>query len=327
MSDAPPRLPPRDSGDAWVEGPDGRRYWGRYGAAGLLVHDPAAGILLQHRAEWSHFGGTWGLPGGARHEGESAVAGAIREAGEEAGVPAEALAVSFTSVLDLGYWSYETVVARAVRPFEPSIGDAESLELRWVRIDQVDALPLHPGFESAWPLLRPRLVERVRVVVDAANVVGSRPDGWWKDRAGAASRLLERVGALSAAGVAATEFGLPVGRIWPEYSVVLEGQARGAAADGAGGLGGGPGGTGADGGTVAGSAATPEVTVVRAGGSGDDAIVVEAERLTGRSSGVPATTVVVTADRELADRVAQVGAEVRGPRWLLDLLDEAAPRA
>ncbi|WP_412543530.1 hypothetical protein R8Z50_13915 [Longispora sp. K20-0274] len=28
------------------------------------------------------------------------------------------------------------------------------------------------------------------IVVDAANVVGSRPDGWWRDRAGATRRLL-----------------------------------------------------------------------------------------------------------------------------------------
>ncbi|RLV51300.1 hypothetical protein D9V37_04250 [Nocardioides mangrovicus] len=31
------------------------------------------------------------------------------------------------------------------------------------------------------------------LVVDAANVVGSRPDGWWKDRPGAARRLHERL--------------------------------------------------------------------------------------------------------------------------------------
>jgi predicted RNA-binding protein with PIN domain len=31
------------------------------------------------------------------------------------------------------------------------------------------------------------------LVVDGANVVGSRPDGWWKDRAGAARRLHERL--------------------------------------------------------------------------------------------------------------------------------------
>ena len=31
------------------------------------------------------------------------------------------------------------------------------------------------------------------LVVDGANVVGSRPDGWWTDRAGAARRLHERL--------------------------------------------------------------------------------------------------------------------------------------
>src|SRR5580692_6708509 len=76
----PPALPPlgeRDPGDAWVEGPDGQRFWGRFGAAGLLVWDPAAGVLMQHRVAWSHFGGTWGIPGGARKQGESAEAGAL----------------------------------------------------------------------------------------------------------------------------------------------------------------------------------------------------------------------------------------------------------
>ncbi|MFC7657917.1 hypothetical protein ACFQV8_17970 [Pseudonocardia benzenivorans] len=39
------------------------------------------------------------------------------------------------------------------------------------------------------------------LVVDGANVVGSRPDGWWRDRAGAAARLATRLGAASAAGL------------------------------------------------------------------------------------------------------------------------------
>ncbi len=34
------------------------------------------------------------------------------------------------------------------------------------------------------------------IVVDAMNVIGSKPDGWWKDRGGALARL---VGALVAA--------------------------------------------------------------------------------------------------------------------------------
>ena len=147
----------RSSGDAWVEGPDGSRYWGRFGAAGLLVVSPGFEVLLQHRAEWSHFGGTWGIPGGARHEGESAVDAAVREAGEEAGVPVGALTVRFTSVLDLGYWSYTTVVSDASERFAPVVSDPESIELRWVAVDGVDALPLHPRFAESWPDLRARL--------------------------------------------------------------------------------------------------------------------------------------------------------------------------
>ena len=145
------------SGDAWVEGPDGARYWGRFGAAGLLVISPDAEVLLQHRAAWSHFGGTWGMPGGARHEHEDAVQAAVREAAEEAGVPAGLLAVRFTSVLDLGYWSYTTVVADASERFAPVVSDPESIELRWVRFDDVLDLPLHPGFAASWPGLRSRI--------------------------------------------------------------------------------------------------------------------------------------------------------------------------
>jgi 8-oxo-dGTP diphosphatase len=159
MSERPP-LPPahlRDPGDAWVEGPDGERFWGRFGAAGLLVFHPEDGILLQHRVGWSHFGGTWGLPGGARKQGESAIDGAYREAAEEAGVPRDLLEMLFTSVLDLGYWSYTTVVTLATASFAPVIGDAESEALRWVPVDDVDTLPLHPGFGAAWPGLRAQL--------------------------------------------------------------------------------------------------------------------------------------------------------------------------
>ncbi|MDH6237248.1 NUDIX hydrolase [Cryobacterium sp. CG_9.6] len=145
------------SGDAWVYGPDGGRFWGRFGAAGLLVHHPERGVLLQHRALWSHFGDTWGLPGGARHEGETAVEAAFREAREEAGVPADLLRISFTSVLDLGFWSYTTVVAEAVEAFEPVISDSESIALRWVLPGDIADFPLHPAFASSWPDLHLRI--------------------------------------------------------------------------------------------------------------------------------------------------------------------------
>lgn len=147
---------PRDPGDAWVEGVAGK-FWGSFGSAGLLVFDAERGVLLQHRALWSHHGGTWGLPGGARHQDESAVKGALREAWEEAGVPAEKVELLFTSVYDVGYWSYTTVVVRVVEAFEATISDPESLALEWVPPGEVEVLQLHPGFAVAWPGLRRRL--------------------------------------------------------------------------------------------------------------------------------------------------------------------------
>ncbi len=147
---------PRDPGDAWVEGAAGK-FWGRFGSAGLLVFDAGRGVLLQHRALWSHHGGTWGLPGGALHEGEAAADGALREAWEEARVPAAKVELLFTSVYDIGYWSYTTVAVRAVAAFEATVSDPESLALEWVPPSDVASRPLHPGFATAWPQLRSRL--------------------------------------------------------------------------------------------------------------------------------------------------------------------------
>ena len=157
----PPHLPPehlRDPGDAMVYSPDGKvKYWGRFGAAGLLVWHRESGILLQHRAEWSHNGGTWALPGGARRQGESAHDAALREADEEAGVPAEILTPLFESVFDAGFWTYTTVAVEAREFFTPVVADLESIELRWVPLDEVESLKLHPGFAGSWPSLRERL--------------------------------------------------------------------------------------------------------------------------------------------------------------------------
>jgi 8-oxo-dGTP diphosphatase len=141
-----------------VEGGHGK-FWGRFGAAGVLAYDPGKGVLLQHRALWSHNGGTWGLPGGALHQGEDAVTGSLREAYEEAAVPAADVSVLFTSVLDIGYWSYTTVVVLVTAPFEPVISDPESLDLQWVPLDDVVLLELHPGFAKSWPDLRARMHE------------------------------------------------------------------------------------------------------------------------------------------------------------------------
>ncbi|MFT4086002.1 MAG: NUDIX hydrolase [Gordonia sp. (in: high G+C Gram-positive bacteria)] len=152
----------RGDGDGWVLDPDGARYWGVHGAAGLLLAAPlgdgVTGVLLQHRAVWSHQGGTWALPGGARDSHESAVDAAVREAHEEAGIVASDVEVLDTVVTHeaVSGWTYTTVIARIARPVE-TVANGESTELRWVAADDVVELPLHPAFGLAWPSLRPLL--------------------------------------------------------------------------------------------------------------------------------------------------------------------------
>lgn len=134
-----------DSADIWVIAADGERYWGRFGAAGLLIRDPEGRLLLQHRAEWSHHGGTWGVLGGAIREGESALDAAFREAGEEAEIPFDLLTPRYFHVLDRGGWSYTTVLAESSESFQTSVRDHESIAVEWIDGQQLQNLPLHPG--------------------------------------------------------------------------------------------------------------------------------------------------------------------------------------
>ncbi|OHV05084.1 NUDIX hydrolase [Mycobacterium talmoniae] len=147
-------------GDGWSISDTGARYWGRHGAAGLLLRAPrpdgTPAVLLQHRAWWSHQGGTWGLPGGARDSHETAEQTAVREAHEEAGLPAERIAVRaqlVTATASGTAWTYTTVVADAGELLTV-VPNRESAELRWVAEDEVSGLPLHPGFAASWDRLR-----------------------------------------------------------------------------------------------------------------------------------------------------------------------------
>ncbi|MFN2495876.1 MAG: NUDIX domain-containing protein [Pseudonocardiaceae bacterium] len=290
----------RGDGDGWEHCADGQRRWGRFGAAGLLLRAPGPTgeplLLLQHRAAWTHHGDCWGLPGGARDSGESAADTAVREAGEEAGIdPARIQLIGeHTTHPVSGAWSFTTVLAEAAEPL-PTTANQESAELRWVGEADVAGLDLHPEFAASWPTLRTRAVT---LVVDAANVVGSVPDGWWRDRAGAAERLLRRLAATLPCTLV-----LPAGYGWVRRCiVVLEGRAS-SAPD------------------------VPGVDVVRARGSGDDAVVELAR--------TEPDCVVVTADRGLrarlpADRSAGgsgvPGPPVLGPSALLTRLPHSDPR-
>lgn len=284
----------RNTGDAWVTAADGLRYWGRFGAAGLLAWDPQRGVLLQHRVDWSDHGGTWGIPGGARHEHESTLDAAKRESHEEAGVPLAATIPRFTHVLDRGGWSYTTVVAEVTTPFEAEITDAESHALAWVPVEEVVSYPLHPGFAASWQVLREVVGERSTVIVDAANVVGAVSDGWWKDRRAANQRLRDRVARLTTTGVPAGMLGLTqheatgIAFAFPDWVLVTEGTARGIPS-------------------------RAGVRVIDAPDLGDNAIVAEAHRLKESHHRVT----VVTSDRELRARVEATGAITRGAQKLL----------
>ncbi|WP_210438237.1 hypothetical protein [Nocardioides xinjiangensis] len=102
------------------------------------------------------------------------------------------------------------------------------------------------------------------LVVDGANVVGSVPDGWWRDRAGAARRLHERL--------------LVADTPYDEIVLVLEGQAKG--------------------GVRAGRDA--HVRTVHAARDGDTEVREQARRAAAAGRSV----VVVTADRVLAANVS-----------------------
>ena len=122
--------------------------------------------------------------------------------------------------------------------------------------------------------------ERV-LVVDSANVVGSRPDGWWKDRAGAARRLHGRLAVAD----------LP----WDRIVLVLEGAAKGGVPRGVDG----------------------PLETIHAPRDGDSAIVAATRDAV--ESGADVT--VITADRGLQTQVQVIGARTMSPSWLLDLLE------
>jgi hypothetical protein len=119
------------------------------------------------------------------------------------------------------------------------------------------------------------------LLIDAANVIGSRPNGWWRDRPGAARAFVQRVRASTGEG-----------RLAQPVVVVLEGKAR----------------SGIEAGLADG------VTVVHASGSGDDTLLSVTADATDQVT-------LVSADRALGLRAEALGAEVARPGWLIDLLD------
>lgn len=207
-------------------GPQDEHRWGVFGAAGLLLRAPSEDgtplILMQHRAEWTNAGGTWGLPGGAIDSHETPITGALREVHEETHIavdPARArwhgptagmhYIKRFTRDFDpngdrtarngdryfervdteRGLWTYTTVVADLNAPV-PYEADEESEELAWVPEVDVSELDLIPGFAHAWAGLQ---TTEADLIVDGESVFAGRHKRWWENRRSKADRMLGEI--------------------------------------------------------------------------------------------------------------------------------------
>ena len=152
-------------GDGWVMCDCGRKHWGHNGAAGVLLarRGDATGrvthVVMQHRALWSAEGGTWGIPGGAISDGETAIEGALRESFEEANITSQDIDVVGAYCENHGNWRYTTVFAfeKPGHSVNPCAHDDESMEIKWVPIDDVPKLKLLTAMRTDWPSFRARL--------------------------------------------------------------------------------------------------------------------------------------------------------------------------
>ena len=124
-----------------------------------------------------------------------------------------------------------------------------------------------------------------RLIIDAMNVIGARPTGWWRDRDAAALRLVARLQAL----VAATG---------GEVTVVLDGRPVAGLPEG-------------------GHAGVTVLYAKRKGRNAADDRIVDVVRRDAR----PRSLDVVTSDRELVSRVRALGASTSGATGLLRRLD------
>jgi len=118
-------------------------------------------------------------------------------------------------------------------------------------------------------------------LVDGMNVIGSRPDGWWRDRTGAQRRLAEELAAWA-------------GRSGEQVAVVFDGRPH--------------------------EIGAPGIEVAFASRRGPNAADDDIVARVGASAD-PSAVRVVTSDRELARRVEELGAEVVGPGALRERME------
>ncbi len=299
------------SGNGWVTCEQGHQHWGLFGAAGLLAYAPDPEdqtqilVLLQHRARWSHQGGTWALPGGAMDSEETPAEAALREADEECMLDPKLVLPRGMYTEEHGGWAYHTIMAQAAEPFRVYSDAYESDENVWLPVGHVDRRDLHPGFAACWPLLRAALLP-LTVFVDGTG-----------KSATAAAALLARLAGLTRTGIASLPDGLAataLARWYPDYVLLLDDPLA----------------SGAD---------EPEPAVQKAGYSWNEPLAVRTAEVRVVAAGdhgrpaaalpelarsTPGRRLVVSDDPLVRERAAATGAAVTDLNWLLRKLRSPA---
>ena len=179
---------PAYDGDGYTTCEQGHEHWGRYGAAGLLLKhtDPATGIsryLLTHRSPEVHEGDTWSVPGGAMDSHETPHQTARRETEEELGPIPEPMNQTL-STDDHGGWAYHTVHGDVGQMFTPTIGPEnwETQDAKWFTPEEIDELPLHPGFAKFWQKQKKGIFSKTADLVPHDHPHEFNSDEWDNDR-------------------------------------------------------------------------------------------------------------------------------------------------
>lgn len=127
-------------------GKDGKRYWGRLGAA--ILFTDGSNVLLLKRSENSDHANTWCLPGGRAKENEVPLDTARREAKEESG-SVEGSRFQHFHDKD-GSHHFHTYLYAVSKPFDVKLSK-EHTDSAWTPLNEVEKLKLHPKFKEAWP--------------------------------------------------------------------------------------------------------------------------------------------------------------------------------